>query len=108
MPIKTRRTGGYDIWTPEKPETPAVLDKGKAKAAPTTTVIVKGLGQFEVSGSCGLKDIIAMIQERVAEVMGPDVGEVVGLVVQGGALTEAGWRDRRAKIVLAIGWAWSE
>lgn len=64
-------------------------------------------GLFEVSAECTLTLMIALVQTRVEEVMGEHVGEVAGLLIQGGTLDEAEWQKRGERLTVAIGWAWS-
>lgn len=110
-PVGKRR---FDKPTPEKKP---VLDKGKGKAivqaAPAEmTLVVKGLGTrgtFMVPASCSLAQVIGMVQERVCEIMGQDVQEVAGLMVQSGGVDEAMWeaRPKEGRMSVALVWAWS-
>lgn len=109
-PVLKRR---YDKLTPEK--TP-VRDKGKGKAkAPVSagmTLVVKGLGTrgtLQIPEGCSLTDAIAMVQQRVGEVMGRDAQEVAGLLVQAGSVDEAVWSGRPVggRMSVALVWAWS-
>lgn len=76
------------------------------------TLVVKGLGTrgtFTVTASCSLAEIIGMVQERVCEIMGQDVQEVAGLMVQSGSLDDAMWdaRPKEGRMSVALVWAWS-
>lgn len=76
------------------------------------TLVVKGLGPrgtFTVPAACSLTQVIGMVQERVCEVMGRDVQEVAGLMVQSGSVDDAMWesRPKEGRMSVALVWAWS-
>lgn len=93
-----------------------VNPKGKGKEIATApsglTLIVRGLGPrgvFDVPAFCSLTEMIATVNDRVAEIMGPGVGEISGLIVPAGTIDEKMWngRCRVGKLTVALVWAWS-